>query len=209
MAVIALLSKHLGVSLLTAHGAEKTRAMLERTILDASSGKPCRVKVPMWGWLRPSRPEGVRAEPAGMTTPATAVPTLYRGIEYPSRLFDASSYPCLDTTRGRPFGVYVHGNECTEGAERGVAAITAGLGWVKAAETVVVSGKPSKSDVEACWELGATVAGQVGGQSNGGSGVASLESHERTSSSHLCRWLPSLATTSSVVMYSTRSAALD
>jgi hypothetical protein len=73
VAVIALLSKHLGVSLLTAHGAEKTRAMLERTILDASSGKPCRVKVPMWGWLRPSRPEGVRAEPAGMTTPATAV----------------------------------------------------------------------------------------------------------------------------------------
>ena len=32
------------------------------------------------------------------------------------------------------------------------------LGWVKAAEYVVVSGKPSKSDLESCWELGATVA---------------------------------------------------
>jgi len=51
-----------------------------------------------------------------MTTPATAVPTLYRGIGYLSRLFDVSSYLCLDTTRGRSFGVYIHGNEGTEGA---------------------------------------------------------------------------------------------
>ena len=41
------------------------------------------------------------------------------------------------------------------------AGITAGLGWVKAAETVVVMGKPSKGDVEACWNLGATVAAQL------------------------------------------------
>jgi hypothetical protein len=32
---------------------------------------------------------------------------------------------------------------------------------VQAAETVVVMGKPSKVDVEACWELGATVAAQL------------------------------------------------
>jgi len=37
-------------------------------------------------------------------------------------------------------------------------SVTTGLGWVKAAEYVVVSGKPSKSDLESCWELGATVA---------------------------------------------------
>lgn len=98
-----------------------------------------------------------------MTAPATAVPTIYRGIEYRSRLFDVCYYPCLDTTRGRPFGLYTHGNQGTEGAERGVAAITTGLGWVKPAETVVVSGKPRKSDVEACWELGATVAAQLMG----------------------------------------------
>ena len=98
-----------------------------------------------------------------MTTPATAVPTLDRGIGYLSRLFDVSSYLCLDTTRGRSFGVYIHGNDGTEGAERDIAAITTGLGCVKAAETVVVSGKPSKSDVEACSELGATVAAQLMG----------------------------------------------
>ncbi len=77
--------------------------------------------------------------------------------------FDVCYYPCLDTTRGRPFGVYLHGNEGTEGAERGIETITTGLGWAKVAETVVVSGKPSKADLEACWELGATVAAQLMG----------------------------------------------
>ena len=77
--------------------------------------------------------------------------------------FDQSYYQLLDTTRGRPFGVYIHGNEGTEGAERGITAITTGLGWVKAAGTVVVMGKPSKADVEACWNLGATVAAQLMG----------------------------------------------
>ncbi|MUL80038.1 flavodoxin family protein [Mycolicibacterium sp. CBMA 226] len=72
--------------------------------------------------------------------------------------FDQIYYPCLDATRGRPFGLWLHGNEGTEGAERAVTSITTGLGWVKAAEYVVVSGKPSKADVEACWNLGATVA---------------------------------------------------
>jgi multimeric flavodoxin WrbA len=72
--------------------------------------------------------------------------------------FDCAYYQLLDSTRGRPFGLYLHGNEGTEGAERAVDTITTGLGWVKAAEPVLVSGKPSKSDVDACWNLGATMA---------------------------------------------------
>lgn len=72
--------------------------------------------------------------------------------------FDCSYYQLLDSSRGRPFGVFMHGNEGTEGAERGLAAITTGLGWIQAAKTVAVSGKPSKADLEACWNLGATVA---------------------------------------------------
>ena len=75
--------------------------------------------------------------------------------------FDCAYYQLLDSTRGRPFGLYLHGNEGTEGAERAVDTITTGLGWVKGAETVLVSGKPSKSDVDACWNLGATVAAQL------------------------------------------------
>ena len=77
--------------------------------------------------------------------------------------FDVCYYPCLDSTRGRPFGLYLHGNEGSEGAQRGVAAITAGLGWVQAAEHVVVSGKPGKGDVETCWNLGATIAASLAG----------------------------------------------
>ncbi len=75
--------------------------------------------------------------------------------------FDVCYYPILDSTRGRPFGLYLHGNEGTEGAERAVDSITTGLGWLKAGDYVVVSGKPEKAELEACWELGATVAAML------------------------------------------------
>jgi len=77
--------------------------------------------------------------------------------------FDVCYYPILDSTRGRPFGLFLHGNEGTEGAERAVDSITTGLGWVKAADYVVVSGGPGKAELQACWELGATVAAQLMG----------------------------------------------
>ena len=75
--------------------------------------------------------------------------------------FDCSYYQLLDSSRGRPFGVFMHGNEGTEGAERGLAAITTGLGWLQVADNVVVSGKPTKAGLEACWNLGATVAAHL------------------------------------------------
>ncbi|MCV7384194.1 flavodoxin family protein [Mycolicibacter longobardus] len=84
----------------------------------------------------------------------------YRALKH---AFDVCYYPILDATRGRPFGLYLHGNEGTEGAERAVDTITTGLGWVKAADYVVVSAKPGKAELEACWELGATVAAQLMG----------------------------------------------
>lgn len=72
--------------------------------------------------------------------------------------FDTVYYPCLDTTRNRPFGYYLHGNQGTEGAQRALDAITTGLGWQQVAEPVVVQGEPAKDDLAACWELGATIA---------------------------------------------------
>jgi multimeric flavodoxin WrbA len=77
--------------------------------------------------------------------------------------FDQSYYQLLDSTRGRPFGLWLHSNEGTEGAERAVDGITGGLGWERVVKTVIVSGKPTKADVEACWNLGATVAAQLMG----------------------------------------------
>ncbi|MDV7197876.1 NAD(P)H-dependent oxidoreductase [Rhodococcus kroppenstedtii] len=77
--------------------------------------------------------------------------------------FDGSYYQILDSTRGRPFGLYLHGNEGVEGAERAIDSITTGLGWTKAAEYVAISNKPTAQDLEACWELGATVAASLMG----------------------------------------------
>ncbi|MER5878734.1 flavodoxin family protein [Streptomyces sp. NPDC001910] len=75
--------------------------------------------------------------------------------------FDQVYYPCLDTTAGRPFGYYVHGGNDVTGAVRGIETITTGLGWRRAADAVTVTGEPGKADIEACWELGATVAARL------------------------------------------------
>ncbi|MFE2825866.1 flavodoxin family protein [Streptomyces sp. NPDC059271] len=75
--------------------------------------------------------------------------------------FDQVYYPCLDTTAGRPFGYYVHGGNDVTGAVRGIETITTGLGWRRAADAVTVTGEPGKADIEACWELGATLAARL------------------------------------------------
>jgi multimeric flavodoxin WrbA len=72
--------------------------------------------------------------------------------------FDTIYYPCLDSTQGRPFGCYVHGNEGTEGAVRAIESITKALGWQQVADPVVVMGTPGKAELAACQELGAVVA---------------------------------------------------
>jgi hypothetical protein len=72
--------------------------------------------------------------------------------------FDQIYYPCLNATAGRPFGLYVHGNNDTTGAERAVDTITTGLRWRQTHEHVRVIGAPSQDDLEACWDLGASVA---------------------------------------------------
>jgi multimeric flavodoxin WrbA len=75
--------------------------------------------------------------------------------------FDLAYYPCLDATRGRPFGLYVHGNNDTAGAVRGIESVTTGLGWEKVTPVVSVTGEPDRADLRACWELGATVAASL------------------------------------------------
>lgn len=75
--------------------------------------------------------------------------------------FDVAYYPCLDATRGRPYGLYIHGNNDTTGAIRGIEAITTGLAWQKATPVVSVTGDPTKQDLESCWNLGATVAASL------------------------------------------------
>lgn len=72
--------------------------------------------------------------------------------------FDQIYYPCLEETVGRPFGVFLHGNNDTTGAERAVQEITTGLKWYLAAKPVSVIDQPTRADLDACWDLGATLA---------------------------------------------------
>jgi multimeric flavodoxin WrbA len=72
--------------------------------------------------------------------------------------FDQIYYPCLTAKVGTPYGLYVHGNLDTAGAVRAAESITKGMGWQRVHEPVLVSGAPDKDDLEACWDLAATVA---------------------------------------------------
>jgi multimeric flavodoxin WrbA len=77
--------------------------------------------------------------------------------------FDTIYYPCLEATRRRAYGLYVHGASDTGGAVRAVESIAGGLAWQAVRPPVCVTGTPGKADLEACWELGALVAAEVAG----------------------------------------------
>jgi multimeric flavodoxin WrbA len=72
--------------------------------------------------------------------------------------FDQIYYPCLDATRGRPYGVYLHANNDATGALRALDTITTGLQWKPAQAPLVVRGDPRPADLDAARELGAAVA---------------------------------------------------
>ena len=77
--------------------------------------------------------------------------------------FDTIYYPCLTATARRPYGLYVHGNSDTGGAVRAVESIATGLKWRRARPPVSVIGAPDRAGLEACWELGATLAAELAG----------------------------------------------
>jgi multimeric flavodoxin WrbA len=77
--------------------------------------------------------------------------------------FDGVYYPCLTAKVGAPYGLYVHGNNDAGGAIRAAESITKGMGWQQVHAPVTIIGSPSKDDLEACWELAATVAASVMG----------------------------------------------
>jgi multimeric flavodoxin WrbA len=79
--------------------------------------------------------------------------------------FDGIYYPCLEATRRRPYGLYVHGGLDTTGAVRAVESITTGLAWRAVRPAVAVTGTPTQQDLDACWELGALVSAAVAGLS--------------------------------------------
>lgn len=61
-------------------------------------------------------------------------------------------------TRGRPFGLYVHGRYDTHGAVRSVLSIVSALRWRQSADVLEVLGDVGDEDREAAYELGGTIA---------------------------------------------------
>jgi NAD(P)H-dependent FMN reductase len=72
--------------------------------------------------------------------------------------FDTIYYPCLDATRGRPWGLYVHGNTDVDGAVRDIERIVTGLAWTAVAAPLRVTAGVDRAATDAAWELGAVVA---------------------------------------------------
>jgi hypothetical protein len=67
------------------------------------------------------------------------------------------------TTKGRPFGLYVHGRYDTTGAVRSVLSISGALGWRRGYEVLEVLGDPDEAHLEAAYQLGGTIAALLTG----------------------------------------------
>ena len=72
--------------------------------------------------------------------------------------FDTVYYPVLDYVAGRPYGLWVHGNNDTLGAASSVERIATGLNLVKTAATVEITGAVDAAVRQQAGELGGVLA---------------------------------------------------
>jgi NAD(P)H-dependent FMN reductase len=133
------------------------QAMLDAALAGARDPELAGVEVAVCPALAATVPDVLAADGFVLGTPAN--------IGYMSgalkHFFDQIYYPCLHAKKGAPFGLYVHGNNDTTGAVRAVDSIASGLQWRRARPPVSVIGDPGPADLEACWELGATIAAEL------------------------------------------------
>jgi len=61
-------------------------------------------------------------------------------------------------TKGRPYGLYVHGRYDLTGAVRSVQSIVQALGWKQSYDVLEVLGEVTDAHTEAAYELGGTLA---------------------------------------------------
>ena len=75
--------------------------------------------------------------------------------------FDTVYYPSLDHVAGRPYGLWVHGNNDTVGAANAVEKLATGLALAKAADVLEVVGSVDGGVRERAYELGGTLAAML------------------------------------------------
>jgi multimeric flavodoxin WrbA len=72
--------------------------------------------------------------------------------------FDTVYYPSLDHVAGRPYGLWVHGNNDTVGATTAVEKVATGMSLAKAADALEITGPIDAGARERAYELGGTLA---------------------------------------------------
>jgi hypothetical protein len=75
--------------------------------------------------------------------------------------FERIYHPCLEHTRGLPYGLLVKGDTDVDGAVSSVERIVAGLGWRLALPVVAVVGEITPADLDATTELGGGLAAGI------------------------------------------------
>ncbi len=130
------------------------QSMLEAAAAGARTDEIDGVEVVLAPALTAGVPDVLRADGYLLGTPAN-IGYMSGALKY---FFDLIYYPCLEATRRRPYGLYVHGASDTTGAVRAVQAIATGLAWRQTRPPVCVIGQPTAADLQDCWELGAMLA---------------------------------------------------
>ena len=70
-------------------------------------------------------------------------------------------YPSLDHVAGRPYGLWVHGNNDTVGAVNAVERLATGLGLAKSSDVLDVAGTVDAAVRERAYQLGGTLAAML------------------------------------------------
>ncbi|MCG8421765.1 MAG: flavodoxin family protein [Proteobacteria bacterium] len=72
--------------------------------------------------------------------------------------FDRIYYPCLESTQGRPYALFIRAGNDGTGARTSIERIVTGLRWRAVAPPVIAAGPFQAAYVEQCEELGMTLA---------------------------------------------------
>jgi multimeric flavodoxin WrbA len=77
--------------------------------------------------------------------------------------FDTIYYPSLDHVAGRPYGLWIHGNNDTVGAAKAVEKVCTGLSLTRTADVLAVVGPVDAQTRSKARELGGTLAATLMG----------------------------------------------
>lgn len=72
--------------------------------------------------------------------------------------FDRCYYPCLESTQGLPYALYIRAGHDGTGTRRGVETIVTGLRWRAVREPLICRGGWRDGFVDECAELGLVMA---------------------------------------------------